>query len=431
MISQSEALSEGYEKSKHKVIPSEWNTLELSQVANRITRKNKGTISQNVLTISAQHGLVSQTDFFNKKVASKNLENYYLLEKDDFAYNKSYSNGYPMGTIKPLELYDMGIVSSLYICFKLDPTIANTEFMRHYFATNLWHNEVAKIAKEGARNHGLLNVSVKEFFNIKLTLPPLEEQRKIAEIVGSFEKQIKDISRLIIETKKLKKGVAQKLLTEGIGHSSFKESELCSVPKQWELVKLEDISDFITKGTTPTTYGHQWQESGILFFKSDVVKEGRFVPNEVKFISEEAHFQMSRSKIISGDILITITGNIGRVAMVPQEIKEANINQHIARIRIIHNSVNPLFVYHWLNQNKIINYYQSIKTGLAYSQISLKQVRETVIPLPSMEEQEKIIKVLSSLDEQIKRYEEERAQYVKLKKTLTRELLTGELRVTV
>lgn len=110
---------------------------------------------------------------------------------------------------------------------------------------------------------------------------------------------------------------------------------------------------------------------------------------------------MNRSKTQRGDLLISITGDVGKVAVVPKNIEEANINQHIAKIRINKSGVENNFVYHWLNQSKIRSYYNVIKTGLAYPQISLEQVRDTEIPLPNIHEQSKITSILSTWDKAI------------------------------
>lgn len=274
-------------------------------------------------------------------------------------------------------------------------------------------------------------ISGQIIYSITIGLPTLEEQEKIADILSTVDEAIETTDQLLEKTKELKKGLMQQLLTKGIGHTTFKKTELGEIPEGWEVDYLSNLTEFITKGSTPTTYGFDWKDSGIEFFKSDVVKDGEFVYGDFKYIDKEAHDYMSRSKITAGDLLITITGNIGRVAVVPEEIKEANINQHIAKISVSNNSLNPLFLYYWLNQESIVRYYELIKTGLAYPQISLKQVRETRIPIPSMEEQNKIIEVLSSVDNQLKLYRAEKENLLALKKGLMQKLLTGQLRVTI
>lgn len=188
----------------------EWEEKQFSDVFNRKTTKNKGN-NLNVLTISAQQGLVSQLEYFNKSVSAKDVTGYYLLERGDFAYNKSYSKGYPMGAIKPLNKYDSGVVSTLYICFR--PKSNHCEFFfEQFFDGGLLNSEIAKIAQEGARNHGLLNVSVKEFFDdIKMYLPCLKEQQKIAQFLQSIDKKIATVAQQVEQTKQFKKGLLQQM----------------------------------------------------------------------------------------------------------------------------------------------------------------------------------------------------------------------------
>ena len=165
----------------------DWEDRKLSSIAERVTRKNKNNESTLPLTISAQDGLVDQNDYFNKQVASRDVTGYFLVKNGEFAYNKSYSNGYAWGAIKRLDKYEMGVLSTLYIVFK--PTAINSQFLVSYYETTRWYREVSKNAAEGARNHGLLNISPNDFFNTLLTIPKsAEEQQQI----GSFFKQLDD-----------------------------------------------------------------------------------------------------------------------------------------------------------------------------------------------------------------------------------------------
>ena len=165
----------------------EWERRSLNSIVKRVTRKNKNLESSLPLTISAQHGLVDQNTFFNKQVASKDVSGYYLVKKGEFAYNKSYSSGYPWGAIKRLDNYDMGVLSTLYIVFQ--PVNIVSDFLVTYYDTNLWHKEVSMRAAEGARNHGLLNISAQDFFETELIISTnTEEQARI----GCYFKQLDD-----------------------------------------------------------------------------------------------------------------------------------------------------------------------------------------------------------------------------------------------
>lgn len=187
---------------------TEWEKKHLEHLVERVVRKNKGNVSKRPLTISAQYGLVDQEEFFNKVVASSNLEGYYLLNNGEFAYNKSYSNGYPFGAIKRLDRYDNGAVSTLYICFKSKNRVSS-DFLVKYFESSMWHKEVSMIAVEGARNHGLLNISVSDFFETIHKFPCLDEQNKIANFLSKIDLIVEKEKEKLEELREWKKGLLQ------------------------------------------------------------------------------------------------------------------------------------------------------------------------------------------------------------------------------
>ena len=175
----------------------EWKEVKLGEVAERIKKRNTGHITR-VLTISAQYGLVEQEDFFSKRVSSVDLSNYFLVEKGEFAYNKSYSRGYPWGTIKRLDQYDSGVLSPLYIGFRLKDDGIDSDYLQQYFEGSQWHKKISLIAMEGARNHGLLNITIQDFFNLPLRLPSLPEQKKIAALLSAIDERL-DVERAYAE----------------------------------------------------------------------------------------------------------------------------------------------------------------------------------------------------------------------------------------
>jgi type I restriction enzyme S subunit len=225
-------VPEGYRRTKIGVVPSEWEETRFKKMFSRLSRKNKEN-NDNVLTISAQYGLISQRDFFNKDIASEDKSSYFLLHSGEFAYNKSYSNGYPFGALKRLDMYDKGIVSPLYICFSANENNECPDFYVHYFEAGMMNREIQAFAQEGARNHGLLNISVDDFFNSYLLMPPLPEQEKIAEILSAQDKLIALKEKLIEEKKRQKKALMQQLLTG--------KKRLPGFSSEWRKQKMSDI----------------------------------------------------------------------------------------------------------------------------------------------------------------------------------------------
>lgn len=191
----------------------EWKRIKLDNIAERVTRKNEDD-NRNVVTISAQRGFVVQTDFFNKSVASETLDNYFLVHKDEFCYNKSYSNGYPMGTIKRLKAFDKAVVTTLYICFRLkDKTSTNIDFFEQYCESGIFNKELVKVANEGGRAHGLLNVTPSDFFNMHMSIPDIDEQNAIASVLVNADKERKLANEKLTNLQSQKRGLMQQLLT--------------------------------------------------------------------------------------------------------------------------------------------------------------------------------------------------------------------------
>ena len=207
----------------------EWKIIRLKKISSRVTRRNQNNRCQNVLTISAQSGLINQTDFFNKQVASKDLSNYILLKKGEFAYNKSYSAGYSFGAFKRLKFYEEGVASPLYIYFKFNDDVCS-DFFEFYFDAGQANRQIKDIVQEGARNHGLLNLSIDDFFNIKIRMPNLKEQQKIAEVLTACDDEINLLNLKLENLKKQKQGLMQNLLS----------GKLKTKVKGGENVKMDD-----------------------------------------------------------------------------------------------------------------------------------------------------------------------------------------------
>ena len=173
---------------------SSWEQRKLGELVDRVVRKNTNNESTLPLTISAQYGLVDQITYFNNRVASRDVSNYYLVLNGEFAYNKSTSDGYPFGAVKRLDLYEKGVLSTLYIVFtpKNEQQI-DSDFLTVFFDTDRWHKGVAERAAEGARNHGLLNISAEDFFDMVLSVPKdVAEQKQI----GAFIRQLNHLITL-------------------------------------------------------------------------------------------------------------------------------------------------------------------------------------------------------------------------------------------
>ena len=225
--------------------PPAWEQRKLGEVARRVTRKNENGDSDLPLTISAQYGLVDQRTFFNSQVASKDMSGYFLLHRGEFAYNKSTSTDSPWGAIKRLEKYDMGCVSTLYICFEL--LSGDPDFLVTYYETDRWYKSVQLIAAEGARNHGLLNIAPDDFFETQICIPKrIDEQRRIGAFFDRLDSLITLHQRKYDKLCVLKKSMLDKMFPKG--GSLYPEIRFAGFTDPWEQRKLGELSNEFKSG---------------------------------------------------------------------------------------------------------------------------------------------------------------------------------------
>ncbi|MBP8934440.1 MAG: restriction endonuclease subunit S [Prevotella sp.] len=216
-----------------------WKVIKLSEIARRVTRKNSHLESTLPLTISAAEGLISQISFFNNIVASSNLSGYYLIKKGEFAYNKSSSAGHPFGSIKRLNKYEEGALSTLYIVFNISGDVSS-DYVTYFFDTSLWYKEVAMRAFEGARNHGLLNIGANDFLDINISLPAdKREQQAIADFFKSLDSMITLTSKKIEKLKQTLTGCMQTMFPQ---EGEFEPKiRFKGFEGEWEKVKFSEL----------------------------------------------------------------------------------------------------------------------------------------------------------------------------------------------
>ena len=237
-------------KIRFKGFTETWEQRKLGDIVDRVTRKNTDLISNMPLTISAQYGLIDQSQFFDKRVASKDISGYYLINNGEFAYNKSTSVDAPWGAIKRLNRYENGVLSTLYIVFKIkNNNDVNSDFLVSYYDTNIWHKGISGIATEGARNHGLLNISPNDFFLTRLFIPrTINEQKQIGSLFSKLDHLITLHQRKCENLKKLKKFMLQKLFPQN--GENVPKVRFSNFTDTWEQRKLGDIVDRVTRKNT-------------------------------------------------------------------------------------------------------------------------------------------------------------------------------------
>jgi type I restriction enzyme S subunit len=303
-------------------------------------------------------------------------------------------------------------------------------------AGRFFANFINSRVKFAIESTGVPQLTAPQISRYRLAVPPSPEQHAIAEVLSDVDALLGGLDRLIDKKRDLKQAAMQQLLTGqtrlpgfACRTSSRNSSAFGEFPGDWELIPLSRISAFITKGSTPTTYGFPWVNSGVLFLRSECVSGRGLDLSESMFITPEAHRVLRRSEVKTGDILMTITGNVGRVVHLTNEFPPSNINQHIARIRVTDDRAVASFIFHFLSQPLVRKYYNQITTGQAYPQISLVQVRDTALPMPPVPEQTAIAQVLTDMDAELWALEQRREKTRALKQVMMQELLIGKTRL--
>ena len=377
-------------KIRFKGYQEDWEQRKLVDLVDRVTRKNQDLVSELPLTISAQYGLIDQNEFFDKRVASKDVSGYYLIENGEVAYNKSTSTDAPWGAIKRLDRYKNGVLSTLYIVFGIkENNPVDSDFLVSYYSTNLWHKGIHEIAAEGARNHGLLNIAPADFFETKLMIPQdIEEQKKIGKYFEELERLITLHQRKCEETKTLKKYMLQKMFPQN-GHS-VPEIRFSGFTEDWEQRKFADFTWDAGKRN-----------------KEDLDLEPYAITNEHGFIRQrDAHDDFGYMKDTDRKAYNIVQPN--SFAYNPARINVGSIGYYKGVENVIvsslyevfqtDNYVNDRFLWHWLKSDEFPRWIEKLQEGSVRLYFYYDKLCECQLYMPSLEEQAQIATFLDDLD---------------------------------
>lgn len=347
----------------------------------RVKRKNKYNLSKLPLTISAKYGLVDQITFFNKIVASTDMSNYYLLKKGEFAYNKSYSNDYPWGAIKRLDNYEQGVLSALYICFTTQDNV-ESDFILQYFESPKWHKSVSEIAVEGARNHGLLNISVQNFFQTYHYVPKeKKEQTKIATLLHLIDERIATQNKIIEDLKKLKCAIIDYTIET----------------LQTDYIEFSEVYDMAGEGGTPSTSNMEYYENGCIpFVKIEDLKQKYLVSNK-DHITELGLQKSSAWLIPTNSILFSNGATIGEISITTYPVcTKQGILGIVPKVNF-----DTEYLYYLMSSRYFKREICRIITEGTMKTAYLKDINKIRCPIPSKAIQQEIVSLPSVLDTKI------------------------------
>jgi type I restriction enzyme S subunit len=426
-------MKTGMKQTEIGEIPVDWEVVTLKDIAQRVKTKDAGG-EHEVLTISAKVGFVRQEDKYNRYMAGKSVENYTLLKQGQFSYNKGNSLTYPFGCIYRLDDYAQALVPNVYISFELSNAV-DSEFCRHLFLEGEFIGRLKPFITSGVRGNGLLNVNAEDFFSLAMVLPPFPEQRKIAEILSTLDEKMAVIDEQLAQTQELKKGLMQRLLTKGIGHTQFKDSPLGRIPASWEAKALRDCGTltggcaFSSKSFNDTGEGYQ------VIRMSNVQAYGLELKKAPVFL-DKINSKDERYLLQEGEVIITLTGTLGKrdygnVAYISEGNKFL-LNQRVGRFKYEDGIVGKYLFFVFNHDYFRDQFFLGGKGGTGnQANVGKSDFESIIIFIPPVAEQRQVAEILTTMDDKIVVLQDKKAQYHTLKKGLMQQLLTGQRRVRV
>lgn len=420
-------VREGYKMTELGEIPVDWDIECLENITQRLTGH---TPDKKV------------ADYWNGDIPwislkdTKRLDKRYIGETTDYTTEEGINNSsavvLPKGTVVLSRDATVGKVGIT------DKKMATSQhFINYVCGRNLhniylyydFYNRKPLFERIGAGST-IKTIGVPFFKSLSIILPPIKEQQKIADILSTVDDQVEITDRLIEKIKELKKGFMQKLLTKGIGHSKFKDTEIGRIPEEWEIVKLGEKSYIKARIGWRGLKAEEYTEQGPLLIAGKHIKGSKIMWDFADHISQERYNESPEIQLMENDIIMSKDGTIGRVGFIDILLQEATINGTMMLIRP-NEEFYSKFIYYYFQGNKFKTLIMDKVSGSSVPHIFQRDIVDLIVPIPQLKEQQKIASILSAIDEQIDQYESKKEKLQELKKGLMQKLLTGKIRVKV
>lgn len=402
-----------YKNSPLGLIPEDWEVKKFKQVAKFYSGGTPLTSVReyyegDIPFIKSGEIYGEKTEQFLNEMALKN-SSAKMVCKGDILYALYGANSGEVAVSKI-----NGAINQAILCIKTE--------LNNLYVFNFLIKEKDIIVKKYLQG-GQGNLSAEIVKKLDIPIPPLPEQAAIANCLSTWDNAIEKQTALITQKELSKKALMQQLLSG--------KKRLKGFSGEWRKLKLGIDCELITKGTTPTSLGREFKDNGVNFIKIESLEEnGTIIPNKVAFIDEQTHEMLKRSQLKENDILISIAGALGRVALVNKQILPANTNQALAIIRLKKESKLKLkYLYYFLNSPKVKKEIDAINVQAAQANLSLSNINDLTVLYPLIEEQTAIATILQCADTEIQLLQHKLTQLKEQKKGLMQVLLTGKKRL--
>lgn len=415
----------GYKQTDVGVIPEDWEVKTIKEIAN-VKGGKRLPAGKSLIDTITPHPYIRVTDMIIGGVC---LDDIKYVPEDAFPIIRNYrifiddifiSVAGTLGVVGkiPLELNGANLTEN---ADKITNISCNQDFLFY----NLTSERIQSIidAEKTVGAQPKLALGRIEGFHIPLP-PTINEQTAIATALSDVDALLNQLDKLIAKKRDIKQATMQQLLTG--------KKRLAGFSGEWEVKKLGEVAELITKGTTPTSIGKNFTSSGIKFIKIESIGlNGNIFEDKIAFIDKETDKKLNRSQLKEGDLLISIAGALGRVAIVNKSILPANTNQALAIVRFTHNSqLNPTYTFYFLFLDKVKKHIEGISVQGAQANLSLQNIKDFAIDTPpTLEEQTAIATLLTDMDTEITQLQQRRHKTHALKQGMMQQLLTGKIRL--
>ncbi|SEH23587.1 restriction endonuclease subunit S [Rhizobium sp. NFR12] len=397
-----------------------WDFTDFNNIASDVSIRNRGRDQIPVLSVTKYNGFVPSEEYFQKKVFSADTENYKIVRKGQFAYATIHLDE---GSIDRLTRFDAGLISPMYTVFEIDERQADPDFILRLLKLYAMKGHFDALGNGGVNRRK--SISFSTLGKLSIPLPPLHEQRRIAEILSSVDEAIAATRAVIEQTRKVKQGVLERLLTKGIGHTRFKQTEIGEIPEGWKVVELIDASNAVTVGIASSAT-HAYRADGIPMLRNQNIKAGILDLSDLLFVSPEYDAENASKRVKTGDVVSMRTGYPGRSAVIPPELDGCQTFTTLVT-KPKQSLMNSDFLCAWINSDGGMKQVRRLQAGGAQQNLNAGMLKKLLVPLPPLPEQQQI-----ALSAQDLLFDEEQGigALIGLKSALMSDLLTGRRRVT-
>jgi type I restriction enzyme S subunit len=375
----------------------EWEEKKLGEIASPVSEKSKGKDKEIALTLSAEYGIVSQGDYFGKRIAGENVDRYIKISLNDFVYNDRITKSSTYGTIKRLSQYTSGLVSPIYKCFRFKDS-ENPVFWEWYFESGNHEIPLQQLVNEGARA-GRFNISIQKFLSIAVYSPESSEQQKIADCLSSLDDRITAETQKLDTLKAHKKGLMQQLFpVEGETLPKLRFPEFRDAG-EWEERKLGELANFSSGGTPSKDISEYWN-GNIPWISASSMYELNIWKSDLSIT--ELGLKAGSRIAKKGSLLILVRGSMLH-KRIPLGIALIDVafNQDIKALSFIGTNINKCFLLYQLIAMEAQLLDMVSATGLGAGKLDTNELKQILVYIPNFPEQQKIADCLSSIDEAI------------------------------